>query len=92
MIKDKTLDQIFDIISKYELAWNSNPLHLYKNGRSRILNNKVVINPYVNCAPINSKGINNEIKLGSVLEDKSTIGKMRDIYPVTLFTFKIIFS
>lgn len=92
MIKDKTLDQIFNIISKYELAWISDPLHLYKNWRSRILNNKVVINPYVNCASINSKGINIEIKLGSVLEDKSTIGKMRDIYPVTLFTFKIIFT
>ena len=66
--------------------WITDPLHIFKNGRSRILNNKVIINPEIESQYINSEDINNILNLGPALLDKSSVGKLRDIYPISIFT------
>lgn len=64
-------------------------LHFLKNGRSKILDKKIVINPesiedFLDFSLL----INDEI-IFNYLKDKSTLGKMRDEYAIDLFNFEI---
>ena len=78
-------------LSKYfenkKYIWITDPLHIFKNGRTKIMNNKVVINPEVPGKYVNAEKINDVLKIGPILTDKSSVGKLRDCYPVSLFTF-----
>lgn len=68
------------------LIWISDPLHIFKNGRSKIINNKVIINPEIPGNYIDNIKLNDILDLGPSLLDKTSIGKLRDIYPISIFT------
>lgn len=65
-IKDKSFETFCLEISKIFPIWISNPFHLFKNGRSRILNNNIIINPYVESCFFNAAEINDVLNLGNV--------------------------
>lgn len=65
--------------------WITNPLHIFKNGRSWIINNKVLINPEIPDQFVNSEDLNEILNLGPALLDKSLVGKLRYIYPISIF-------
>lgn len=89
-----------DDIKKYfenkHYIWLTDPLHILKNARSRIINCKALINPEIPGNYISAESLNEILDLGPVLLDRSSIGKLRDIYPVTLFTInnsmKVLFN
>ena len=62
-------------------------LHLLKNARSRMLNGAVTINAQ-GLGPFTSTMMNNVLHLGDALTDKSVLGKMKDIYPLQIFTLE----
>lgn len=65
----------------------SDPLHIFKNGRSKILRDNTVVNlDNFGDGVINSIEIEKILKIGDALADKSSLGKMRDCYPLNLFT------
>lgn len=51
------------------------------------MNNKYIINPFEQQKTINSFIIDSLLGVDEALNDKSNIGKMRDIYPLMLFSF-----
>ena len=52
------------------------------------MSSNIVINPFSKASSINSFYINEILNLGLVLDDRSSVGKMRDAYPVSLFNFQ----
>ena len=69
-------------------VWSSDFLHIDKNVRFKLMNNKCIINPFVPQKAINSFIINSLLDVDDALTDRSCIGKMRDIYPLILFTVR----
>lgn len=63
----------------------SDPLHIFKNIRARILKHRIRIYPWAPSVDIEK--MRTSLKLGAVLEDRSQLGKMRDCYVLSLFTF-----
>ena len=63
----------------------SDPLHVFKNVRSHILRHHIVL--YANASVVNIDGMRSVLDLGSALTDESQLGKMRDCYVISLFTF-----
>lgn len=65
-------------------------LHLVKQFRNRLINNSITLHPErisiddIITAPL----INNILNLGPTLTDKSHTGKMKDAYPLRLFTIQ----
>ena len=87
-----------DLISKIYNLLESNddmsipiadPLHVFKNIRARLLNHKiaVTIKNQEEAAFIDLELLKNVLNIGKVLDDTTQIGKMRDEYPLKLFTF-----
>lgn len=60
-------------------------LHLLKNARSRFLNNRVSLSPD-GVDSFSAEDLNNALKLGNSLTDKSSKGRMRDSYVLEIFT------
>ena len=60
-------------------------LHLLKNARCRILNNRVSLSPD-GADSFSAEELNNVLALGRSLTDRSSNGKMRDSYALELFT------
>ena len=79
--------QLFELIKELDLIWISDPLHLWKNGRTRLLFNQIVINPFDDSSSITVEKLDKILETGPILNDKSSIGKMRDGYATSLFTF-----
>ena len=67
---------------------NENPLHIWKNTRSRVLDNKIVINPHVKSRYVTGLNINKVLQLGPILNDFSNLSKMRDKFAIGLFNLK----
>ena len=63
----------------------ADPLHVFKNLRARLLSHPIIL--YSDCPATSLDKIRDALKLGNVLDDESQIGKMRDSYVVSLFTF-----
>ena len=64
----------------------TDPLHAMKNMRSRLIKHSIQIFKWNQHTAIDE--IRTLLDLGPVLSDESQIGKMRDSYAVSLFTFK----
>jgi hypothetical protein len=63
-------------------------LHLWKNYCSRIKNHPVTLSPDSVNNAVNGEDLESLLKLGAALQDKSSIGKMRDSYALKLFSLK----
>ena len=64
----------------------SDPLHIFKNVRARLLKHGIRIYPWAPSVDIGE--MRASLKLGAVLDDRSQLGKMRDCYVLSLFTFR----
>lgn len=64
----------------------SDPLHILKNVRARLLKHQIRLFHFSKCVDI--AAMTEVLNLGSPLTDKSQIGKMRDCYVLSLFTFE----
>lgn len=84
-IKTNSLIQYFN--DKGFVFWLSDPLHLWKNSRTKLLFNKIVPNPLVESGSISADKLNQILELGPSLNDLSSIGKMRDIFAIDIFNF-----
>ena len=65
---------------------NSDPLHIFKNFRSKLLTDLVVVNPQTKNTPINSEIIEEILHLGSALTDRGSLAKLHDCHPINIFT------
>jgi hypothetical protein len=63
-------------------------LHLWKNYCSRVKNHPVTLMPDSVHNVVNSDDLESVLKLGVALQDKSSIGKMRDWYALKLFSLE----
>ena len=81
------LDSALTIVCDYSCRVLSDFLHLLKNARSRVLNCRVTMCPDGG-APFDAKDLNECLGLGLALTDYSAKGRMRDIYPLELFTLE----
>ena len=88
LYKNGGLENVFDHLFDNGPIYISDFLHIDKNMRSRLLNNKIIINPFIPQKSINTFCINQLIDAKDALFDRSSIGKMRDAYPLQLFTIK----
>lgn len=68
----------------------SDPLHIFKNIRARFITSPISLFP--NCIPTNIDSIRKVLPLGPALDDATQLGKMRDNYTVSLFTFANVSS
>ena len=66
----------------------SDPLHIFKNIRAKLLKHQIRLFPFSNCVDVAS--MRNLLDLGNPLVDESQMGKMRDSYVLSLFTFENI--
>ena len=80
----KGLESALDLLEKREVIV-SDLLHLLKNARSRIINGNVTMNLEGNFS-FNALDVNAVLCLGNALCDKTSTGKMRDQYPLEIFT------
>ena len=64
-------------------------LHFLKNGRSKILNKKIVINPENTDDFIDFLELLQDKVIFNYIKDTSTLAKMRDEYAINLFNFQI---
>ena len=84
---NRGIDSAMEIFSKQDNIYVADFLHLLKNARSRILNCTISISPD-GCGAFNAVDLNNALNLGVSLTDKTTHGKMKDIYPLQIFTLE----
>ena len=77
------VDEIFNIISEYNIWILSDFPHLLKIARNR-MKNSIFLFDENNF--FSSKQINNVLQLGTPLEDFSPISKLKDSYPKAIFT------
>ena len=82
------LKNVFDHLLDFGPIFSSDFLHIDKNMRNRLKNNKIIINPFISQKMINTFSISQFIDAADALFDNSSIGKMRDAYPLQLFTIK----
>ena len=82
-------EEIYIAITKTSLIMPvSDPLHLAKNLRGKILNHKVFV-VYDNALVFTSAvDLEQVLQIGMSLQDRSQIGRMRDYYVVSLFTLE----
>lgn len=65
----------------------SDPLHIFKNFRTKILRDNTVLSfNFFGAKPINSEIIESILNLGEALTDKGSLAKMRDCHPLNIFT------
>ena len=83
----KGLESALAVLGKSRDGLVSDFLHVIKNARSRILAGPVTINPE-GLSPFSAEDMNRVLQLGKALTDMSTVGKMKDIYPLQLFTLE----
>ena len=81
------VDCAVEAVSHYSMPVLSDFLHLLKNARSRVLNCRVTMCPNGD-ASFDAQDLNAHLRLGLALTDYSVKGRMRDIYPLELFTLE----
>ena len=67
--------------------FTGDPLHIFKNLRTRLFHN-VVINPFAPSNSITASNLNKVLQLGPILSDNSQVAKMQDGFAIGLFNFK----
>ena len=80
------MSNVLDHLLDDGLLFSSDFLDINKNMRNKIQSNKIIINPFIPQKTINIFSVNEIIQAGEALFDRSSIGKMRDSYPIILFT------
>lgn len=87
------LQSVFEFFETFsDVYMNSDPLHIFKNFRSKLLTDLTVVNPQTKNSPINSEAIEDILHLGSALTDRgsyssfSSLAKLHDCYPINIFT------
>lgn len=68
----------------------ADPLHVLKNMRARMLAHTIML--YSGCPTTSLESMRRVLNVGSALSDDSQIGKMRDAYVVSLFTFENVYK
>jgi hypothetical protein len=63
----------------------SDPLHLATNLRSRLLKPVIMMPTTIGVRPVNLNVMKSVLRMTPVLTDVSRLGKMRDIYPLSVF-------
>ena len=81
------LDAAVDCVAAYPTPVISDFLHLMKNARSRILNNRVTMCPSW-IGSFTAEELNSRLNLGLALTDYTAKGRMRDIYPLEIFNLE----
>ena len=74
-----------ELCSKKKSMPVGDPLHLFKNIRSRYINHPIKL--FYKGNSTNYCNAKDVLKLGNALDDKSQIGTMRDVYVIQLFSF-----
>lgn len=82
----KGLESVLDLLEERDVIV-SDLLHLFKNARARIINGNVTMNLDGEFA-FNASDMNVVLNLGNTLTDRTTTGKMKDEYPLKLFTIE----
>lgn len=82
------INELNERLDELDFLFITDPLHLWKNQRTRVLVNKIVVNPYKKSRSITGLDINKILNLGPVLTDFSQLSKMRDNFAVALFNLK----
>lgn len=85
------IDAIFDLVNSCTEIPIADPLHIGKNMRSRIINGFVSVRTDGN-DPFTASDVEQILKLGETLTDKSSTGKMKDFYVLELFNFPNFFK
>ena len=81
------LQSVFEFFETFsDVYMNSDPLHIFKNFRSKLLTDLTVVNPQTKNSPINSEAIEDILHLGSALTDRGSLAKLHDCYPINIFT------
>lgn len=81
------LQSVFEFFETFsDVYMNSDPLHIFKNFRSKLLTDLTVVNPQTKNSPINSEAIEDNLHLGSALTDRGSLAKLHDCYPINIFT------
>lgn len=74
------------LLKDYKRIPVSDPFHLLKNGRTHLLNHPILLDKHkMRC--VNVALLQEAVKLGAVIADKSTIGAMKDSYILKLFSW-----
>jgi hypothetical protein len=63
-------------------------LHVAKNFRAKLINHPICLNPSILGWPVLASSLAESLHVGDVLSDTTQMGKMRDSYPILLFTFR----
>ena len=83
----KLVEAVYAWLCKDKDRWIpiSDPLHVFKNLRARLLAHPIKI--FSNCPATSLERMRAVLDLGGALNDETQTGKMRDSYVVALFTF-----
>ena len=80
-------DEVYNVVQEEGKSMPiADPLHFAKNARARVINHPVALVWDEKMAFVTAESLEKTLHLGKALEDKSTIGKMRDCYVIKLFT------
>lgn len=82
-----SLEDLANYMNEYNLMPVSDPLHLLKIARGRLLKGTISMD-LTQDTLISSSSIEETLNLGNSLNDRSSIGQMRDCYPLEIFTIQ----
>lgn len=86
-LKDISFRDKILLLKNYKRIPVSDPYHLLKNGRAHLLNHPIMLdNVKMKC--VNVSLLQEAVKLGLVISDKSSIGAMKDSYIIKLFSWE----
>lgn len=85
-ILDKNFQEILTICSKLQTIPLSDPLHLFKGARGKLINHLMMID-IENLRCVNTKLFAEAVELGSVFKDTSSAGSMKDEYAILMFSW-----
>jgi hypothetical protein len=88
-IEEKKLGIEFgDFVLSIRLFWLSDWLHLVKNARVKLFGTRIVVNPQDVSGGATRDGIAGSFAKSPTFTDNSPLRKMRDCYPLDLFTLR----
>lgn len=91
IIKKTINEDVFILINETLGFQIADFLHLLKNARSRILKYLVVINPFQHTDYLDYYSLLNDENINYLIHDTSTLAKLRDELPRSLFRFELSF-
>lgn len=90
LYKEKDMNEFNLLFEELLPLFSTDPLHIWKNIRTRLFHN-IVINPFIPSNSVNASKINQVLQLGPILTDNSQVAKMQDDFAIGLFNFKNAF-